>query len=112
MIPPFIFLLIALISGAGASFTYIAYRKTDATELPPPPDDLFLLDNCQDKTLKKTIEEAIQPHLEKTAELNHQLAEKETKIKDLQVALSLAPEPKLPEVPDQETEENKTEKVT
>lgn len=94
----FIFLLIGLASGAGASISFAAYRRakiaaSSALRLPPPPDDYKQPEKAKGRDSKKAVEEAVKPHLEQTAKLEKKLADAETLIKDLKVAARLAPEP-------------------
>jgi hypothetical protein len=100
MIPSFIFLFIALISGAGASIAYAKYKQTKPLQgLPPPPDDYKQDEQVKGRDLKKAVEEAVKPHLEQTTKLEKKLANAETLIQDLKTAARLAPEPTVPDVP-------------
>jgi len=87
MFSSFIFLLIAVVAGAGASISYNAYKHVD-------PKLGNLTEQAENKDFKKEIEEAVKPHLEQTIQLKQKVAEQENIIKDLKVAVNLAPEEK------------------
>ena len=96
---PFIFLLIGLISGAGASISFAAYRRakiaaSSALRLPPPPDDYKQPEKVKGRDLKKAVEEAVKPHVERAGKLEAELEKTNQLVEDLKTAAQLAPEPK------------------
>jgi hypothetical protein len=83
MFPTFIFLIIGLISGAGALISFTAHWQTKKNlSLPQQPEETE-----GGKALNVSLEEAMKPLLEKNSSL-------ETQLKDLKVALKLQPDTK------------------
>lgn len=96
MFPTITLLFTALITGAGACIAYFFYKNAKA-----------LIPNMEfpvkGRDLKKAVEEAIKPHMEQASKLERKLANAETVIKDLQVAIKLKPDP----TPEQQNPLNK-----
>ena len=90
MFPTFILLFIALICGAGASLSFAAYRRAKIAALKSPLKTV----DVKGRGLKKAVEKAIKPHMERADKLEAELAKTNQLVADLKTAAELAPEPK------------------
>lgn len=110
--PTIIFLFIGLISGAGALLSYASYKRaknsalntpSSPLSLSPPDSDARVPDipevfeeasKVKGRDLKKAVEEAVKPHVERVGKLEAELEKTNQLVADLKTAAQLAPEPK------------------